>query len=310
MSSSQITVAFLNVGQGDSTVIILPDEKSAHVIDCPSNKALTTLTYLEDRGIQILDVIFVTHTDLDHIGGIPRLIEDFPEVISVAWNIDRSRITKIKHKMILQHLLTLHRERSLIRFEPRAESGDTTTRFERQSVLMEVLHPTSNELDSFRLANDVNNASIVLMLSFAGKKVLFPGDLMMLGWQNLLRRDVNLAANVLKFPHHGAWFDSKKEYSLENVLDRVSPKLAIISASTNNQYGHPKLETVGLLRQKGVQILCTQATSRCWENLPDDTQAHPCAGNIEICLSHGHSEIAMEFEPPSDCGFPFITSFS
>ncbi len=308
MSSSQIVVAFLNVGQGDSTVIILPDQKSAHVIDCPHNKAPVTLAYLEDHGVQTLDVIFVTHTDLDHIGGIPRLIEDFPDVISVAWNIDRSNITNVKRKKILQHLLVLHRERGIKRFEPRAEREDTTI-FERQSVLMEVLYPTSNELDLSRLASDANNASVVLMLLFADKKVLFPGDLMMLGWQRVIQRDVDLAANIFKFPHHGSWYDSEK-YSLEDVLDKVLPKYVVISAGTNNQYMHPRSETVDLLRKRGVQILCTQATSRCWKNLPNDTQAHPCAGNVEIFLSHDRSEIATEFDPPSDCGFPFETSFS
>ncbi len=70
MNKAEITVAFLDVGQGDSIVIILLNQSSAIVVDCPKD---TTIDYLNQKEINVLNYVFLTHTDRDHIGGIINL---------------------------------------------------------------------------------------------------------------------------------------------------------------------------------------------------------------------------------------------
>ncbi len=71
MGQEEVRVAFLDVGQGDSTVIVLPDQTTAIVVDCPSKKV--TIDYLEENGIVRLSHVFVSHSDSDHIGGMVDL---------------------------------------------------------------------------------------------------------------------------------------------------------------------------------------------------------------------------------------------
>ena len=69
MSEPEITVAFLDVGQGDSAVITLPDQSSAIVVDCFRDSV--TIDYLEEKSVNTLSYVFLTHTDLDH-GSSPK----------------------------------------------------------------------------------------------------------------------------------------------------------------------------------------------------------------------------------------------
>lgn len=91
MDKEKITIAFSDVGQGDSTVVILPDTSSAIVVDCPLKPV--TINYLESKRINNLHM-FLTHTDLDHIGGIAELAENFEQVLTLAYNHDTCSVAK------------------------------------------------------------------------------------------------------------------------------------------------------------------------------------------------------------------------
>lgn len=305
MSEPEITVAFLDVGQGDSTVITLPDLSSAIVVDCFRDSV--TVDYLEKNGINTLSYVFLTHTDSDHIGGAVGLLENFGQVDGIGYNHDTPKIVEGNRRVILRGLLQLARRRGLEVCSPR--SGQSWT---FQGVVVNVLHPDDLDAKEAELYGDTNNASIMLRVIFAGQRVLLAADVEGRGWQWVIERGTNLRANIFKFPHHGAWYDTSGQYpSLHEVLRRVNPSLVVISLGTHNPYNHPHPNTLELLRSyPQLRFVCTEATSKCHSPLKTvrKKEACPCAGTVEMVIRNGrievtpdcatHSEVVKYFDTP------------
>jgi competence protein ComEC len=255
MSEPEITVAFLDVGQGDSAVIILPDQSSAIVVDCFRDSV--AIDYLEGKGVNTLSYVFLTHTDLDHIGGVVGLLENFGQVDGIGYNHDTPKVARGKRRSILQHLVQLVRMRDLKVCSPR--SGQSWT---FQDVAVDVLHPDDLDTKEAELSGDTNNASVMLRATFAGRRVLLAADIEGRGWQWVVERNTDLRADVFKFPHHGAWYDaSGRQPSLGEVLRQVNPGMVVISVGTHNPYNHPNPKTLEILRSyPRLRFVCTEAT--------------------------------------------------
>jgi len=305
MSGPEITVAFLDVGQGDSTGITLPDFSSAIVVDCFRDSV--TVDYLERNGINTLSYVFLTHTDSDHIGGAVGLLENFGQVDGIGYNHDTPKIVEGNRRVILRGLLQLARRRGLEVCSPR--SGQSWT---FQGIVVNVLHPDDLDAKEAELHEDTNNASIMLMVTFAGRRVLLAADVEGWGWQWVVERDTDLRANVFKFPHHGAWYDaSGQQPSLVEVLRRVKPSLVVISVGTHNPHNHPHPNTLELLHScPQLRFVCTEATSKCHSPLKAvrKKEACPCAGTVEVVVSSDqikvtpdhakHLEVVKHFDTP------------
>jgi beta-lactamase superfamily II metal-dependent hydrolase len=285
MVMEEIKVVFLDVGQGDSTVIILPDTYSAVVVDCPQKEI--TLNYLEQMRISSIH-LFITHTDLDHMGGAATLVENSKQVETLAYNHDTFLISedRSKRRTILKHFVRLlDKHEEIQTYSP--HTGQTWT---IQDVEIVALHPSDGDLKKTVPRGDTNNASIVLRISFAKRRVLLTADIGELGWQWIMKRNTDIKADILKFPHHGAWFDAKDErYTLEKILEQINPSLAVLSVGTSNTYDHPKFETFKLLRllrtNAKLRFLCTEATEKCYSLIKSLPQtAFPCAGTVEIVI--------------------------
>jgi competence protein ComEC len=309
MSEPEVTVAFLDVGQGDSHVITLPDLSSAIVVDCFRDSV--TVDYLEKNGIKRLSYVFLTHTDSDHIGGavvlLKNFLENFGQVDGIGYNHDTPRVVKGKRRIILQGLLDLARRHDLEVCSPR--SGQSWT---FQGVVVDVLHPDDLDAKEAELHCDTNNASIMLRITFAGQRILLAADVEGQGWQWVTERDTDIKANIFKFPHHGAWYDARgQQPSLDEVLRRVSPSLVVISVGTHNPHKHPHHNTLELLRSYSqLRFICTEATSKCHGSLKAarNKEACPCAGTVEVVIGSGqievipdhasHSEVIKHFDTP------------
>ena len=292
MNKQEITVAFLDVGQGDSTVIVLPDHSSAVIVDCFRDSV--TIDYLEQKKVSRLSRVFVTHTDLDHIGGIVGLLENFGAVDGVSYNHDTPQIVEGKRKVILRHLLQLARKHSWESSSPRLGQS-----WNLQKVLIDVLHPDDLDLKQAQLNGDTNNASVMLRVTFAGHRVLLAADIQGQGWQRVVERNTDLRANVFKFPHHGAWYDaSGQQPSLGKILQQVNPDLAIISVGTRNPHHHPHSNTLELLRSyPQLRFVCTEATARCHSSLKNLREKDPCscAGTVEVIIEKDRIQVTPDY---------------
>lgn len=293
MSEPEIKVAFLDVGQGDSTIVVLPDCSSALVVDCP--QAPIAIDYLEKAKINTLYCVFSTHTDLDHIGGVVNLLENFGgQVNRIAYNHDTPKVACGTRRTILRQLAQLIRRHGWDSCSPHAGQSWTF-----QGVAVDVLHPSDLDAKEAELSEDTNNASVMLRITFADRRVLLTADIKARGWQWIIGRNTDLRADVLKFPHHGAWYDvSDQQCSLSGVLQQVNPSLVVISVGTHNAHGHPKPQTLALLRSSSqLRFMCTEATAKCHSPLKDmhKKQACPCAGTVEIIIGNDLMTVAPDY---------------
>jgi len=308
MAQDKIRVTFLDVGQGDCTLITLPDNVTAIVVDCPGGREKDALEYLETAQIRTLH-IFASHTDLDHLGGIANLAQNFDQVAMLAYNetlIPDDATYPGRREVVLRHLAQLlERRRDITSHSPRAGM-----QWSWQGAKVVVLHPDDRDIKRLRYPEDTNNGSVVLRITFAGRSVLLTGDLGSKGWQWIIDRGGNLQADILKFPHHGAWVPrSGTRLSLSEILQQIAPSLVVLSLGSHNAYGHPKLETLKLLRTFAkLRIMCTEATSKCHAVLAHTSANIPCAGNVEIEISNSgivatpskseHRKVIKGFDDP------------
>ena len=317
---SELVAKFLDVGQGDSTLVILP-EGDGVLIDCPARKDRSVVDQLEEAQIANLKLMVITHSDQDHAGGCIDVIKHFEGRIGkegrikIALLLDRVSVGKrqsgSQYCHLLQELAQLQRQGKIELWFP--FEGDC---IKFSDVEIFILHPSKADLMEALSNNNPNDSSIVLRIDYAGARILLSADVQQMGWKWMVDRNTDLKADVFKFPHHGAWYEG--EPSLSEIVDRVDPSVVVISVGTTNSYGHPFPDTLRLLRSRqcSVRFMCTAATPRCHsepevmasqvrELLPLESQGGhsyhnprscPCAGHVTIRISSTGVEVNPTLE--------------
>lgn len=241
----KLEIYFLDVGQGDSTVIKTVDDKFI-LIDAGEGKKSgydygrnVLLPFLINKGARKIDFIFISHFDNDHIGGVFSLIEEFRigEIFisnqkSGSENFERflkvTRENRIKVNVVKQ--------------------GDRINL--EENLYMDILWPKEKEQIS---ENPMNNNSIVSKLVYKNFSILFTGDIEEIAEKeilNLYKNKNTLEATVLKVAHHGSRTSSSIEF-----LKAVKPKYALIGVGKNNKFNHPSSDVVQNLEKNKI-IIC------------------------------------------------------
>lgn len=216
-----LTVTFLDVGQGDSAVVELPDGKTI-VIDT-GKTGRETASFIKYSGKKTIDALILSHIHPDHTGGSDYLIKRFK--VEELW--DNGRI-------ILPDFLLDIKRRSLGR-------GDI---IEGSGYKMYVLHPypefytiNKNECVS------ENNDSLVLKIAGNHTSFLFTGDIEEEAQEDIRHLREWLKSDVIKVPHHGG-----RTSAYEPFIKEVSPDAAVISVGRDNSFGHPHEGTLNMLQ--------------------------------------------------------------
>ena len=230
ISPKNLKIYFIDVGQGDSCLIVTPHNKKILIDGGGSENSdfdvgkNILLPYLLDRGIKKLDYIMVSHFDTDHVEGLiyvmkeikvknviiskqPENSENFEQFIQIA-----------KNKKI--NVIVVNK-------------GDILN--VEKNLYFKILWPNSEKTTT---ENTLNNNSLVAKLEYKNFSVLFTGDIEEVAEKRILQEYENnlqiLNSTVLKVAHHGS-----KTSSTQNFVDLVKPKVVLIGVGANNKFGHP-----------------------------------------------------------------------
>jgi competence protein ComEC len=236
---AELSVVFLDVGQGDSILIHAPNGQ-VMLIDGGRSSDLADqviLPQIKAWGASQVDVLVVTHPDADHISGLVGVLENFP--------VNLAALTGQVHTtQIYERLLTDIRDKGVKGLQVRT---GTAIPFD-PALKLEVLSPDEAAVQS----DDTNNASIVIKLTYGQTSFLFTGDAEMPANRVILQRGADVRATVLKLGHHGS-----RTGTDESWLRAVQPQLGIISVGAGNSYGHPHPEVIAALAALGIQYIRT-----------------------------------------------------
>lgn len=232
-AAGTLSVSFVDVGQADCTII--RSGANNMLIDAGTNAGAASLVAtIRDMGIRRFDVIVGTHPHEDHIGGMDAVINNFD--IGAIYMPDAPTDTKT----FLDVLTTIKNKGLKI---TRPSPGDT---FNLGEAKCTILAPNKNSYD------DLNNYSIVIRMTYGKTSFLFTGDAQSVSEKEMLAKDYDLSADVLKVGHHGS--DSS---TTPAFLAAVSPEYAVIMVGDGNDYGHPHQVTLDKLKAAAVKVYRT-----------------------------------------------------
>lgn len=235
-----VRVTFLDVGQGDATVIELPDQTIlvdggvAH--ERWDMGRMVVAPYLWDQGIRRLDHVVATHPDLDHVGGLLWIIKRFE--IGRYWSNGDQRSEDFYRK-----LTEAVEEKGL---KEQAAGEGTEIISEGPCRLISLNPPLAARARSF-VGTGRNNRSVVLSLTCGTRSILLPADAEIKALDLLLDHPGVQAATVVKIPHHGSKSSLNRRW-----IQQLRAKTAVVSAGEGNWYGHPAQAVLRAYRHMDV----------------------------------------------------------
>ena len=227
-----LTVTWLDVGQGDAAVIQCGGQ-SMLIDGGKPEKSSYIYAWLQQHGLSYLDVIVATHVDADHIGGLSGALNYAS--VGTAYCPETTGTTETFQSFV-KYLAQRGKQITV------PTAGET---FALGGAQIQILGPLHR-------AEDSNDNSIVLKVSFGATSFLFTGDAERAEEQDLLNSGVNLQSTVLKVGHHGS--DTSTSYPF---LRAVAPQYAVISVGAGNSYSHPTEAVLSRLRDAGVTTFRT-----------------------------------------------------
>ncbi len=223
--SGNLTVHFIDVGQGDS-ILVEYDGKTMLIDAGDNNMGYTVSAFLKEQKISSLDYVVATHPHADHIGGMLTILNQYP----VGQFIDsgyphtsqtyENMLTAIDTKNIPFHV---------------AQRGETIDLASGLEIM--VLNPGKER------SEDLNENSVVLKITDRDVSFLLMGDAGLEAEESIMAAGYDVDADILKVGHHASTSGSG-----HNFISSVSPEVSIIEVGADNDYGHPHAEILQRLK--------------------------------------------------------------
>ncbi len=229
---NNLLVHYIDVGQGDS-ILIQVNNKNMLIDAGNKDDGEKIVSYLKNQKVKKLDYVVATHPHEDHIGGMSEVIKNF--VIDDFYAPKKITTTKTFENMIK----ALNGKKIKTAFKGvELDLGE--------DVQCQMIAPNNKNY------KEINNYSAVIKLTYKNTKFLFMGDAEKLSEEEIINNNIDISSDVLKLGHHGSSSSSSSKF-----LDKVSPKIAVISCGKNNDYGHPHKETISNLNKRNITIYRT-----------------------------------------------------
>lgn len=235
---STFSIEFIDVGQGDSALV----ECDGHYMLIDGGDTIAgdkVYSVLEEKGIQKLDILAVSHLHTDHYGGLIKVLTYASKIgvtISNETYSDNETFRKFEHELGINGTkITV------------PAPGD---KYELGSATVEVIDSHSAEV----------NDSLVLLITYGKTRFLFTGDIQRNGQLRVIEffetsQKKDNWVSLIKMPHHGAYNDDfgLAENALYRLLWEYDPSYFVISVGANNQYKHPHQETMDMIEDMIVK---------------------------------------------------------
>ena len=238
-----LQIHFIDVGQADS--ILIKQDNNYMLIDGGNNEDGDMLVkYLKEQGVEKLDYIIATHPHEDHIGGLDDVLNEFDTDLVLM--PDKITTTKTFEDFLLaiknrQDVKNKNGENVTLKKVPKLEE-----KYNLGNASFVIYAPNSSSYD------ELNNYSIVIKLSFGNNAFLFTGDAEKLSEKEMLDKNYDLKADVLKIGHHGSSTSTSDEF-----LEAVSPKYAVLSVGEDNSYNLPKKTVMDKFKNNNIPVYRT-----------------------------------------------------
>lgn len=238
--SGKLTVAVMDVGQGDSIFIESPTGVQVVIDGGPDDSMLRDLPKLMPLADRSLDAIIETHPDADHIDGFIDLLKRYSVGVVLEPGIPKDTLTA---KTFEGEVDTDHIPRAIARRGMWLDLGG--------GAKLTILFP---DFDTSTLTPDqANEGAVVAQLTYASTSVLLMADAPKDIEDHLVVLDgANLKSDILKIGHHGSAGSSG-----ETFIATVHPRVAVISLGQHNKYGFPKQVTLDTLDAQNIKTLRT-----------------------------------------------------
>lgn len=230
--NSDVSVHFLDIGQGDSIFVELPNGECMLIDAGVANKGEFIESYISESGYNKIDYLVATHPHADHIGSMAYIVRNMD--IGQVYMPNVSTTTKTYEKL----LEAIQQKGLKIKS---AKAGMNIV--EESDLRVDILAPVKIDED------ELNNCSIIIKITYGYDSYLFIGDAEK---EELDTVSSDMSADVLKVGHHGS-----RTSTTEKFLEQVNPKYAVISCGADNDYGHPHKETIDLLKMLDVEYYRT-----------------------------------------------------
>ena len=229
-----LSIYFLDVGQGNASIIITPEDKVVMIDSGPDESLI--LNHLQNLGISQIDLLIATHAHADHISGMDKIIAKYKPKAFIDPGIPHTTAT-------YQRMITAIDKYNINYYE------GISRKINLGSLSLTILPPAIPLIKG----SELNNNSVVVRLDYKDFSCLFTGDIEKEREGQLLAESrSNLNVDILKVGHHGSSSSSSPLF-----IKSVGPKIAVICCGQGNKYGHPHQETISLLQSLGIEIYRT-----------------------------------------------------
>ncbi|MDQ5844575.1 MAG: ComEC/Rec2 family competence protein, partial [Acidobacteriota bacterium] len=259
-TEGRVRVDFLDVGQGDSALVTLPDNTTFLIdgggqaglgrsfvdnhedpeeleVDTRSIGEAVVSEYLWWRGLDRVDYLVATHADSDHIDGLNDVARNFSVRAAL---VARTHVRDMEYSKFAETLRSRGVALRLVGAGDELQIGN---------VSISVLWPLPSQNPN---AGSANNDSLVLRLRFGEQSILFAADIENQAENALLRLQQDVRANVVKVPHHGS-----KTSSTDAFISATRPRFAVVSVGQTSIFGHPNQQVVERWHAIGAEVLTT-----------------------------------------------------
>jgi competence protein ComEC len=244
---NHLEVVFLDVGQGDA--ILVRAGRAAYLIDTgPATEFRDAgeeviLPYLARQGIGELDLVFLSHEDGDHAGGLPYVLANLPVhglgLPDVGGRLGLPRWQEIMGWAGGAGL----DEADLLRLK----AGDVVSL--PGGITLEVVGPAGILSDA---EDEGNDHSLVFFLNYRGYRLLFTGDMGLPEMESIRAQGALGEADFIKIPHHGS-----KNSQDDTWWDEFAPQAVFVQVGADNSFGHPTAVVLDYWEERGIPLYRT-----------------------------------------------------